>query len=150
MPGINLTRDEARDRSIMVDVDSYEIELDLTTGEKTFGSVTTVRFRCPEDAERTWLDFIAPAVTEVVLNGTSLDPVTVYDGSRITLEGLQAENEVRVVAEAAYMHTGEGLHRFVDPVDGEVYLYSQFEVPDARRVFACFEQPDLKATFTLR
>ena len=76
MPGINLTREEARDRSIMVDVDSYEIEIDLTTGEKTFGSVTTVRFRCAEDAERTWLDFIAPAVTEVVLNGTSLDPVS--------------------------------------------------------------------------
>ena len=129
MPGINLTRDEARDRSTMVEVDSYEIELDLTTGEKTFGSVTTVRFRCPDDSRQTWLDFIAPTVGEVVLNGTPLDPLTVYDGSRIALEGLQAENEVKVVAEAAYMHTGEGLHRFVDPVDSEVYLYSQFEYP---------------------
>ena len=117
MPGINLTRDEARDRSSMVEVDSYEIELDVTTGEKTFGSVTTVRFRCPDDAQQTWLDFIAPTVGEVVLNGTPLDPMTVYDGSRIKLEGLQPENEVTVVAEAAYMHTGEGLHRFVDPVD---------------------------------
>jgi aminopeptidase N len=147
MPGINLTRDEARDRSNLIDVDSYEIALDLTAGEKTFGSVTTVRFRCPDEAQQTWLDFIAPTVGEVVLNGTPLDPLTVYDGSRITLEGLQKENEVKVVAEAAYMHTGEGLHRFVDPVDGEAYVYTQFEVPDARRVFACFEQPDLKATF---
>ena len=52
-----------------------------------------------------------------------------------------------MVADFAYTNTGEGLHRFVDPVDGEVYLYSQFEVPDSRRVFAVFEQPDLKATF---
>jgi aminopeptidase N len=147
MPGINLTRDETRERADLIEVDSYEIELDLTAGEKTFGSTTTVHFRCAQEGADTWLDFIAPTISELILNGTSLDPVSVYDGSRIQLTGLQADNEVRVVAEAAYMHTGEGLHRFVDPVDGEVYLYSQFEVPDARRVFACFEQPDLKATF---
>jgi aminopeptidase N len=149
MPGTNLTRDEARERAGLVQADSYQIELDLTTGDKTFGSITTVRFRAAQEGADTWLDFIVPTVTEVVHNGTALDPQAVYDGSRIQLSSLQAENEVRVVAEAAYMHTGEGLHRFVDPVDGEVYLYSQFEVPDARRVFACFEQPDLKATFAL-
>jgi aminopeptidase N len=149
MPGTNLTREEARERAGLIEVESYEIELDLTVGEKTFGSTTTVRFRCAQEGAGTWLDFIAPAVREVILNGTPLDPIAVYDGSRIQLAGLQPENEVRVVAEAAYMHTGEGLHRFVDPVDGEVYLYTQFEVPDARRVYACFEQPDLKATFAL-
>ena len=149
MPGTNLTREEASERAGLIEVESYEIELDLTVGEKTFGSTTTVRFRCAQEGAGTWLDFIAPAVREVILNGTPLDPIAVYDGSRIQLAGLQPENEVRVVAEAAYMHTGEGLHRFVDPVDGEVYLYTQFEVPDARRVYACFEQPDLKATFAL-
>jgi aminopeptidase N len=149
MPGTNLTRDEARGRADLIEVDSYQIELDLTTGDTAFASTTTVRFRCTEEGASTWLDFIAPKVGEVVLNGTQLDAATVYDGSRIQLAGLQTENEVRVVAEAAYMHTGEGMHRFVDPVDGEVYLYTQFEVADARRVFACFEQPDLKATFAL-
>src|SRR5215207_9257244 len=147
MPGINLTRDETQERAALVDVDSYEIELDLTTGDETFTSITTVRFGFGEEGGSSWLDLIAPAVGEVVLNGTALDPHTVYDGARIRLEGLQEQNELRVVADAAYMHTGEGLHRFVDPVDGEVYLHSQFEVADARRVFACFEQPDLKATF---
>ncbi len=83
----------------------------------------------------------------VTLNGTSLDPATVSDGVRIQLDGLAAENELVVVADALYTNTGEGLHRFVDPVDDEVYLYTQFEVPDSRRMFAVFEQPDLKATF---
>ncbi|MGH8823841.1 MAG: aminopeptidase N [Jiangellaceae bacterium] len=147
MPGTNLTREEARERAAVVAVDSYEIELDLTAGDKTFTSTTTVRFRSAEKGASTWLDLIAPAVGEVVLNGKKLDALTVFDGNRVRLEGLRAQNAVRIVADAAYMHTGEGLHRFVDPVDSEVYLYSQFEVADARRVFACFEQPDLKATF---
>ena len=84
----------------------------------------------------------------VTLNGVELDPAAVSDGVRIQLDGLAAENELTVVADAIYTNTGEGLHRFVDPVDGEVYLYSQFEVPDSRRMFAVFEQPDLKAEFT--
>ncbi|SDT49301.1 aminopeptidase N [Jiangella sp. DSM 45060] len=149
MSGTNLTRDEARDRASVVDPASvrYTVELDLTRGETTFGSTTTATFAATEGAE-TWLDLIAPTVHEVVLNGTALDPADVYDGARVRLTGLTSENEVKVVADAAYMHTGEGLHRFVDPVDDEVYLYSQFEVADARRVYACFEQPDLKAEVT--
>ncbi|MGH8775848.1 MAG: aminopeptidase N [Jiangellaceae bacterium] len=147
MPGTNLTREEARERAALIEVESYDIDLDLTAGDKTFPSTTTVRFRCAKKGASTWLDLFAPDVGEVVLNGTALDALAVYDGSRIRLDGLAEENEVRVVATAAYMHTGEGLHRFVDPVDGEVYLYSQFEVADARRVFACFDQPDLKAAF---
>ena len=54
-----------------------------------------------------------------------------------------------VDADLLYTNTGEGLHRFVDPLDGETYLYSQFETADAKRMFACFDQPDLKAAFTL-
>ncbi|TDE15069.1 aminopeptidase N [Jiangella asiatica] len=149
MPGTNLTRDEAHERASVIDPSSvqYDVELDLTRGDTTFGSTTTARFTSTEGAG-TWLDLIAPAVHEVVLNGNALDPADVFDGNRVRLDGLATENEVKIVADAAYMRTGEGLHRFVDPVDDEVYLYSQFEVADARRVYACFEQPDLKAAVT--
>ncbi|MFI2703435.1 aminopeptidase N [Cellulosimicrobium composti] len=146
MPGENLTRAEASERAAIVDVQSYEVDLDLTTGATTFASTTVVRFTATEGAS-TFVDLVAPTVREVVLNGRSLDPAQVFADSRIALDGLAAENELRVVADCAYTNTGEGLHRFVDPVDGEVYLYTQFEVPDSRRVFAVFEQPDLKATF---
>ncbi|GAB2620180.1 aminopeptidase N [Pseudactinotalea suaedae] len=147
MPGQNLTRAEAAERATIVRTHSYDVALDLTRGPDVFGSSTVVRFSAQAGAS-TFIDLIAPVVHEVVLNGVALDPTEVFGDSRIQLENLAEENELRVVAEAAYMNTGEGLHRFVDPVDDEVYLYSQFEVADTRRVFAVFEQPDLKATFT--
>ncbi len=148
MAGTNITRDEAQERAATVEPSTvhYTVELDLTRGDTAFKSTTTVRFAASEGST-TWLDLIAAKVHEVVVNGVELDPADVYDGYRITLADVAAENEVRVVADCSYMRTGEGLHRFVDPVDDEVYLYSQFEVADARRVFACFDQPDLKATF---
>src|SRR6478609_463618 len=148
MPGTNLTRDEAATRAALLDVTSYSIDLDLTTGDKTFGSTTTIRFTCTELGAETFADLVDAIVHEITLNGEPLDPATAYVDSRITLTGLQAENELVVRADCTYSHTGEGLHRFVDPVDDRVYLYSQFEVPDARRVFTTFEQPDLKAPFT--
>ncbi len=148
MPGANLTRDEARARADVITVDSYDVVLDLTTSAQTFHSVTTLHFACSAPGASTFVDLIAPTVHEVVLNGKTLPVADVFDGVRLTLTGLTASNELRVIADCAYMNTGEGLHRFVDPVDGEVYLYSQFEVADSRRVFAVFEQPDLKATFT--
>src|SRR5690606_6715197 len=95
----------------------------------------------------TFIDLIARDVREITLNGEQVDPSTAFDDSRIALDDLRAENVLIVAADCLYTNAGEGLHRFVDPVDGEVYLYSQFEVPDSRRVFAVFEQPDLKATF---
>ena len=147
MPGQNLTRLEATDRSATVHTRSYDVTLDLTRGETVFGSSTTVRFTSTPGSS-TFIDLIAPVVRSISLNGHALDPAEVYADSRITLTGLAADNELVVVADCAYMHTGEGLHRFTDPADGETYLYSQFEVPDSRRVFAVFEQPDLKATFT--
>lgn len=146
MPGENLTRIEAQERKALLHVDSYAIELDLTRGAEVFGSTTRVRFTATEGAS-TFIDAITRTVHSVTLNGVALDPAEVADGVRIQLPSLAAENELVVVADALYTNSGEGLHRFVDPVDGEVYLYSQFEVPDSRRVFAVFEQPDLKATF---
>ncbi|RAJ44241.1 aminopeptidase N [Kitasatospora sp. SolWspMP-SS2h] len=148
MPGTNLTREEARTRAALLAVDAYEIELDLSSAREggTFRSTTVVRFKAAEPGASTFIDLVAPAVTEIVLNGRAL-PLESFADSRIALPGLAAENELRVVADCAYTNTGEGLHRFVDPADGETYLYTQFEVPDARRVFASFEQPDLKATF---
>ena len=147
MPGQNLTRLEAADRSATVHTRSYDVTLDLTRGETVFGSSTTVRFTSTPGSS-TFIDLIAPVVHSISLNGRALDPAEIYADSRITLTELAADNELVVVADCAYMHTGEGLHRFTDPADGETYLYSQFEVPDSRRVFAVFEQPDLKASFT--
>ena len=145
MPADNLTRVEAQERAAQVQTESYEIALDLTTGAETFRADTTIRFRATEGTS-TFLDAITTAVHSIELNGESI-ATSAADGTRIQLDGLAAENVVRVVADMNYTNTGEGLHRFVDPVDGEVYLYSQFEVPDSRRVFPVFEQPDLKATF---
>ena len=147
MPGENLTRKEAIERASILDVQSYEVDIDLTQGGELFGSTTRVRFSATEGAS-SFIDAITGAVHSVVLNGEVLDPAMVSDGIRIQLPSLAKENELVVVAQGKYTNTGEGLHRFVDPVDQEVYLYTQFEVPDSRRMFAVFEQPDLKATFS--
>jgi aminopeptidase N len=144
---MNLTRAEARERSELINVDSYDLSLDLTRGGKVFGSTTTVRFEAVPGSS-TFIDAITQTVHSITLNGRALDPAAVADGVRIQLPDLAADNVLTVVADAPYMNTGEGLHRFVDPVDNEVYLYTQFEVPDSRRMFAVFEQPDLKASFT--
>ena len=146
MPGENLTRIEAQERKALVDVASYDVALDLTTGSEVFRSTTVVTFSATAGAS-TFIDAITRTVHSITLNGVSLDPADVSDGVRIRLDDLAGQNVLTVVADAEYTNTGEGLHRFVDPVDDEVYLYTQFEVPDSRRVFAVFEQPDLKATF---
>jgi len=146
VPGKNLTRAEAQDRAALVSVDHYAVDLDLTTSETTFRSRTTIIFSGTEGAT-TFVDFIAESVESLTLNGTALDPATHFDGIRIAVPGLAAQNTLVVDGTGRYMNTGEGLHRFVDPVDNEVYLYTQFEVADSRRMFAVFEQPDLKATF---
>ncbi|MFE4603805.1 aminopeptidase N [Kitasatospora indigofera] len=152
MPGKNLSREEAQQRAGILEVDGYRVHLDVTSATDpaagTFRSSTTVRFRCSEPGAGTFVDLLAPAVRSVRLNGRELAPAEVFDGARITLDGLAAENVLEVEADCAYSRTGEGLHRFTDPADGETYLYTHYEPADARRVFADFEQPDLKAPFT--
>jgi aminopeptidase N len=147
LPGENLTRSEAAERARIVQVHSYQVEIDLTGGPELFGATTRVRFS-GQKGQSTFIDAITSAVHSVVLNGEVLDTSKVSDGVRIQLPNLAEENELLVVAQGKYTNTGEGLHRFVDPVDQEVYLYTQFEVPDSRKMFAVFEQPDLKATFS--
>ncbi|BBZ71071.1 aminopeptidase N [Mycobacterium paraseoulense] len=150
----NLTRDQAVERAALITVDSYQIQLDVTdgngnAGERTFRSTTTVVFDALPGAD-TYIDLAAETVRAASLNGHDID-VSGYDESTgIPLRGLQQHNVVVVDADCRYSNTGEGLHRFVDPVDNETYLYSQFETADAKRMFACFDQPDLKATFDLR
>ncbi|MBK0421073.1 aminopeptidase N [Leucobacter sp. CSA2] len=146
MPGTNLTRVEAQERAATVTLDTYRVALDLTTSPETFAADTTIEFAAQEGAT-TFIDVIADSVESIELNGASVDPATAFADSRIQLPALAAQNTVRIRSTQRYTNTGEGLHRFVDPVDGEVYLYSQFEVPDSRRMFPVFEQPDLKATF---
>jgi aminopeptidase N len=145
MPGTNLTREEAAQRAALVSPSEYVVELDLTQGTERFGSRTTLRFTAIEGAS-TFVDLVDGEIESITLNGQAVDAGQ-YRDSRIALDSLADHNELRVVATMKYSHSGEGLHRFVDPADDRVYLYTQFEVPDARRVFATFEQPDLKATF---
>ena len=150
----NLTRDQAAERATLITVGNYRIDLDLTDGhgapgEGTFRSTTTVEFEALAGAD-TYIDLAADRVRGASLNGHELD-VSGYDESAgIPLRGLQENNVLVVDVDCRYSNTGEGLHRFVDPVDNETYLYSQFETADAKRMFACFDQPDLKATFDLR
>ena len=146
MPGDNLTRIEAQERKALLSVESYDVTLDLTCGAEVFRSTTVVTFDAV-DGSSSFIDALTRTVHSVTLNDRELDVADVNDGVRIRLDDLAEHNVLTVVADAEYTNTGEGLHRFVDPVDGEVYLYSQFEVPDSRRVFAVFEQPDLKARF---
>ncbi|MEV7120116.1 aminopeptidase N [Kitasatospora griseola] len=152
MPGKNLSREEARDRAGIIRVESYRVHLDVSAaadpGRPTFRSTTRISFDCSTPGASSFADLLAPEVVSVELNGRRLDPAEVFDGARVALPELAAHNELTVVAECAYSRTGEGLHRFVDPVDGETYLYTHYEPADARRVFADFEQPDLKAPFS--
>jgi aminopeptidase N len=174
LPGNNLSRDDAARRARLICPPSAQqppalhgalhsesepaalqtvVELDFTAGAcddaDHFLSTTTVRFGCTEPGASSFIDLDCDRVRSLELNGVELDAESLRDTDKITLADLQADNELRIVAECRYMHTGEGLHRFVDPVDNRVYLYTQFETADAHRVYACFDQPDLKTTFEL-
>ena len=148
MSSANLAREETAARSASITVRSVRVELDLLDAPKpecrTFGVTTTLTF--DSTASGTWIDFIGESVSRLTVNGVDQD--VQYDGARLIIHGLVASNTVVVEARGRYSRSGEGLHRFVDPVDEQTYLYTQYEPADSRRVMACFEQPDMKASYT--
>jgi aminopeptidase N len=143
-----ITWGETSERSRLLRVDEYDVTLDLTRGGEVFGSTSVIRFRCTEPGASSYADLVARDVREVVLNGAPIDPAGAYAEGRIALTGLAERNELRVVADCGYTNTGIGMHRAVDSADGKVYVYTDLEPAEARKVYANFEQPDLKAAFT--
>jgi aminopeptidase N len=148
VPGLNSTRAEAAARAAHLAVASYELTLDLTTGDESFISETIIKFTCIKPGYDTFLDAVGKNVISATLNGQVVDTSN-YDGESIFIKNLAADNELIIKMNGLYSKTGEGLQRSVDPVDNEVYLYSQGETAFIRKMYPCFDQPDLKATFTL-
>ncbi len=147
-----LQRTEAEARAALIEVTSYDVQLDLDRGDTEFGSLTTIRFKARQRGELTFLDLKAKVVHSISLNGSDLDIADVFDlaQQRVTLADLAAENQVVVDATMVYSRDGEGLHRAVDPEDGKAYVYGMSFMDAAARMFACFDQPDLKAPFDVR
>ena len=148
MPGINISRAEALERSEHLTVESYEVFLDVTGSGDTFFARSTIKFGCNKTGYNTFVDTLAERVISATLNGAAVD-TSAFDGQTIYLNNLQAENTLVVEVESLYSKTGEGLQKSVDPADNETYLYSQGETAHIRKMYPCFDQPNLKATFTL-
>lgn len=147
MPGINISRIEAAERAAHLSVASYNVTLDVTSGEDSFYSKSEVNFTCTAPGYSTFIDACGRRVISATLNGVAVD-TTGFDGQSIFLNNLAAQNHLVIEIEGIYSKSGEGLQRSVDPSDGEVYLYSQGETAYIRHMFPCFDQPSLKATFT--
>ena len=148
VPGLNLSRAEAKERADHLYVNSYAVTLDVTKGEETFYSKSEVSFTCNKPGYSTFIDAVGRTIISATLNGAPVDTSN-FDGESVFLANLAAENLLVIEIEAEYSKSGEGLQRSVDPSDGEVYLYSQGETAHIRNMFPCFDQPALKATFTL-
>ena len=148
MPGINISRSEALERSTYLTVDSYDVFLDVTSPGETFFARSTIKFNCSKTGYDTFIDAVANRVISATLNGSPVD-TNGFDGQTIFLNNLQTENTLIIEVETPYSKTGEGLQKSVDPVDNETYLYSQGETAHIRKMYPCFDQPNLKATFTL-
>ncbi|MFE7617640.1 aminopeptidase N [Streptomyces sp. NPDC057496] len=143
-----LTRDEAQTRAQFLDVHKYTIDLDLTVGEETFDSRTVIQFTAAAAGD-TFVELKPATLRSISLDGQPLDPAGLVE-NRFPLTGLTAgAHELRVDAVMNYSRTGEGMHRFTDPTDGETYVYTQLFMEDVQRVFAAFDQPDLKSVFEL-
>ena len=148
MPGLNISKSEALERSEYLSVESYEIFLDITDKGDTFFARSTITFKCNKTGYNTFLDAVAERVVSATLNGNPVN-TSGFDGETIYLSNLQSENVLVVEVETPYSKTGEGLQKSVDPVDNEIYLYSQGETAHIRKMYPCFDQPNLKATFNL-
>ncbi|MGY3683434.1 aminopeptidase N [Streptomyces sp. TE33382] len=143
-----LTRDEAQTRAQNLDVHRYTIDLDLTAGEETFDSRTVIHFTA-RTAGDTFVEVKPAALRSLSLDGQPLDPSLLTE-NRYPLTALTAgPHELHVDAAMNYSRTGEGMHRFTDPTDGETYAYTQLFMEDVQRVFAAFDQPDLKSVFQI-
>ena len=145
---LNITRAEAAQRAQNVVDPTYIVSLEIDGLGETYSCLASINFSAIENST-TWIDYISPEVESIWLNGTQLDVKECFTGSRIKLSNLKKQNELKIKGQSKYMNTGEGLHRHVDPVDNEIYIYTQFEVADCRRVFPVFEQPDIKGTLAL-
>ncbi|HEX3630376.1 MAG TPA: aminopeptidase N, partial [Candidatus Dormibacteraeota bacterium] len=146
-PANNLTRDEARRRAELIHTPLYDISLDLTQDIDTFTCEATLHFLCHEPGAESFIDFLVPTLDSCELNGEEVAREA-FDGARITLKNLREANELHIIGTCEYGNIGAGLSKFRDPVDHKVYLHSQFETFSAHRVFPCFDQPDMKASFT--
>jgi len=144
----SLGRSEAAERAELLTVDHYRLSLDLRADGAEFRSDCTIRFRASRPGADTFLEVRPAAIESAELNGRTLDPASLADG-RLPLPGLAAENELRIVARMRYSGDGEGLHRHVDPADGRTYLYAMSFLDAAPHWFACFDQPDLKASYDI-
>ena len=145
---LNITRKEAIERASLISDPVYRVSLELDGKGDTFSCFASIDFKSKENSN-SWIDLVSPHVESIWLNGEELNVKEVFDGTRIKLQKLKQDNQLKIKAQCSYMNTGEGLHRHIDPVDSEVYIYTQFEVPDCRRVFPVFEQPDIKGVLNL-
>ncbi len=148
MPGLNISRDEARSRSALLSVANYEVSIDVCQGAEFFLVKSAVKFSCNKPGSETFIDAVGKRIISATLNGAAVDTSN-YDGESLFLKNLAAENELVIEIEGIYSKTGEGLQYSIDPADNEVYLYSQGETAYIRKMYPCFDQPDLKATFQL-
>jgi Peptidase family M1 domain/ERAP1-like C-terminal domain/Peptidase M1 N-terminal domain len=149
MPDTEITRAETRERARLLLARSYNVDFDFTRGPHIFGSVSLIRFDCHQPGSSTHADLIAASVRAITLNGVPLDPATAWANGRITLPGLAASNELRVIADRAYTSSGTGMHR-AESADGSVHIYAKLAQAYARTAYACYDQPDLKAVSTFR
>ncbi len=145
-PYLSLQRTEAIDRRELLEITSYDVSLDLAADAETFASHTTIRFRSRGGA--TFVDLKPVSVRTITLNGDRIDPDVLRRG-RVPLETVAGDNELVVDAVMRFRNDGEGLHRSVDPADGRHYVYGMSFMDAAPSVFACFDQPDLKAPYRL-
>jgi aminopeptidase N len=148
MPGVNISRSESQERSRHIAVESYDVFLDVSQDADTFIAKSSVVFTCNLPGYETFIDAVATRIITATLNGQVIDTSS-FDGQSVFLKNLAKDNVLVIEAEVAYSKTGEGLQKSVDPADGEIYLYSQGETAHIRKMYPCFDQPNLKAIFNL-